>query len=129
MAPAPNQHFLLILPASRPLETDFTWPRRRAVFSKRLVGRPMKAEMTLHHTTDAPITTTCVEGKPDSLLHPSYQGSQYTGEQLQRLMTDHGITCSASQPATRSHRPGELFSSFRVKRTISKIYRTNNDAK
>jgi putative transposase len=36
-------------------------------------------------------------GKPDSLLHPSDQGSQYTYEQFQRLMADHGITCSMTR--------------------------------
>jgi transposase InsO family protein len=29
-------------------------------------------------------------GKPDSLLHHSDQGSQYTSAQFQRLMADHG---------------------------------------
>ncbi len=36
-------------------------------------------------------------GKPISLLHHSDQGSQYTSEQFQRLMADHGITCSMSR--------------------------------
>jgi putative transposase len=29
-------------------------------------------------------------GKPDALLHHSDRGSQYTSEQFQRLMADHG---------------------------------------
>jgi putative transposase len=30
-------------------------------------------------------------GKPDALLHHCDQGSQYTREQFQRLMTDNGV--------------------------------------
>ena len=36
-------------------------------------------------------------GKPDAVLHHSDQGSQYTSEQFQRLMSDNGITCSMSR--------------------------------
>ena len=35
--------------------------------------------------------------KPNELLHPSDQGSQYTSEQFQRLMADSGIVCSMSR--------------------------------
>ena len=36
-------------------------------------------------------------GKPDALLHYSDRGSQYTSEQFQRLMADHGVVCSMSR--------------------------------
>jgi putative transposase len=36
-------------------------------------------------------------GRPDALLHRSDRGSQYTSEQFQRLMADHGIVCSMSR--------------------------------
>jgi putative transposase len=36
-------------------------------------------------------------GKPDALLHHSDRGSQYTSEQFQRLMADHGVVCSMSR--------------------------------
>ncbi|MBR1156101.1 hypothetical protein JQ575_36585 [Bradyrhizobium sp. JYMT SZCCT0428] len=35
-------------------------------------------------------------GKPDALLHHSDRCSQYTSEQFQRLMADHGVVCSMS---------------------------------
>ena len=35
-------------------------------------------------------------GKPDALLHHYDRGSQYTSEQFQRLMADHGVVCSMS---------------------------------
>lgn len=67
------------------------------LFSRRVVGWAMKAEMTAQLVTNAPIMTIWRKGKPDSLLHHSDQGSQYTSEQFQRLMADHGITCPMSQ--------------------------------
>ena len=39
-------------------------------------------------------------GKPDALLHHSDQGSQYSSEQFQKLLTDHGVTCSSAGRAT-----------------------------
>jgi transposase InsO family protein len=35
--------------------------------------------------------------KADALLHHSDRGSQYTSERFQRLMADHGVTCSMSR--------------------------------
>ena len=43
-------------------------------------------------------------GKPDALLHHSDRGSQYTSEQFQRLMADHGVTCSMCRSGNRSKR-------------------------
>jgi transposase InsO family protein len=34
--------------------------------------------------------------EPDSLLHHSDSGSQYTSEQFQRLMSHNGVVCSMS---------------------------------
>jgi putative transposase len=36
-------------------------------------------------------------GKPDALVHHSDRGIQYTSEQFQRLMADHGVVCSMSR--------------------------------
>jgi len=44
--------------------------------------------------TDALMMAIWRRGKPDALLHHSDQGSQYTSEKFQRLMTDNGVTCS-----------------------------------
>lgn len=67
------------------------------LFFRRVVGWAMKAEMTVQLVTDAPIMAIWRRGKPESLLHHSDQGSQYTSEQFQHLMADHGITCSMSR--------------------------------
>ncbi|MGO6944850.1 IS3 family transposase, partial [Rhizobium johnstonii] len=67
------------------------------LFSRRVVGWSMNANMTAQLVTDALIMAIWRRGKPDALLHHSDQGSQYTSEQFQRLMGDHGITCSMSR--------------------------------
>jgi putative transposase len=36
-------------------------------------------------------------GKPDALLHHSDRGSQYSSEQFQKLLADHGVICSMSR--------------------------------
>lgn len=46
------------------------------LFSRRVVGWAMKAEMTAQLVTDALIMAIWRRGKPDSLLHHSDQGSQ-----------------------------------------------------
>jgi putative transposase len=69
--------------------------------------------------------------KPDSLLHHSDQGSQYTSEQFQRLMADHGITCSMSRSGNVWDNAAmeSFFSSLKTERTARKVYRTRDDAK
>ena len=67
------------------------------LFSRRVVGWSMSGTMTAQLVTDALIMAIWRRGKPDALLHHSDQGSQYTSEQFQRLMADHGVACSMSR--------------------------------
>jgi putative transposase len=101
------------------------------LFSRRVVGWAMKAEMTAQLVTDALIMAIWRRGKPDSLLHHSDQGSQYTSEQFQRLMTDHGITCSMSRSGNVWDNAAmeSFFSSLKTERTARKVYRTRDDAR
>ncbi len=64
------------------------------------------------------------------LLH-SAQGSQYTSEQFQRLMADHGITSSMSRSdnAWDNAAMESFFSSLKTERTARKVYRTRDDAR
>ena len=57
----------------------------------------MKAAMTAQLVTDALVMAIWRRGKPNALLHHSDRGSQYTSEQFQRLMSDHGVVCSMSR--------------------------------
>ena len=101
------------------------------LFSRRVVGWSMSATMTAQLVTDALIMAIWRRGKPDSLLHHSDQGSQYTSEQFQRLMADHGITCSMSRAGNVWDNAAmeSFFSSLKTERTARKIYRTRDDAK
>jgi transposase InsO family protein len=67
------------------------------MFSRRVVGWSMNAAMTAQLVTDAPVMAIWRRGKPEALLHHSDRGSQYTSEQFQRLMADHGVVCSMSR--------------------------------
>ena len=67
------------------------------LFSRRVVGLAMSAEMTAQLVTDALVMTIWRRGKSDALLRHSDRGSQYTSEQFQKLMADHGIICSMSR--------------------------------
>jgi len=91
-APAPNRRWI----------ADFTyiwtaegWLYVAAVidlFSRRVVGWSMSATMTAELVTDALVMAIWRRGKPDALIHHSDRGSQYTSDQFQRLMADHGVT-------------------------------------
>lgn len=101
------------------------------LFSRRVVGWAMKAQMTAQLVTDALIMAIWRRGKPDSLLHHSDHGSQYTSEQFQRLMADHGITCSMSRSGNVWDNAAmeSFFSSLKTERTARKVYRTRDDAR
>ena len=70
-------------------------------------------------------------GKADALLHHSDQGSQYTGEQFQRLLADNGITCSMSRAgnAWDNSAMESFFSSLKTERTARKVCRTRDEAR
>jgi len=130
-ASAPNQKWI----------ADFTyiwtaegWLYVAAVvdlFSRRVVGWAMKAEMTAQLVTDALLMAIWRRGKPISLLHHSDQGSQYTSEQFQRLMADHSITCSMSRSGNVWDNAAmeSFFSSLKTERCARKVYRTRDDAR
>jgi putative transposase len=131
VASAPNQKWI----------ADFTyiwtaqgWLYVAAVvdlYSRRVVGWSMSSSMTAQLVTDALIMAIWRRGKPDSLLHHSDQGSQYTSEPFQRLMIDHGITCSMSRSGNVWDNAAmeSFFSSLKTERTARKVYRTRDDAK
>jgi hypothetical protein len=76
-------------------ELAVTWMR----LSRRVVGWSMSVEMTAQLVTDALVMAIWRRGKPDALLHHSDRGSQYTSEQFQKLLADHGVICSMNRSA------------------------------
>jgi putative transposase len=101
------------------------------LFSRRVVGWSMKAEMTAQLVTDALIMAIWRRGKPDALLHHSDQGSQYTSEQFQRLMADNDVACSMSRSGNCWDNAAmeSFFSSLKTERTARKVYRARDEAK
>lgn len=101
------------------------------LYSRRVVGWSMRAAMTAELVTEALTMALWRRGKPDALMHHSDRGSQYTSEQFQRFMAEHGIACSMSRAgncwdnaATES-----FFSSLKTERTARKTYRTRDAAR
>src|ERR1700733_14719188 len=101
------------------------------LFSRRVVGWSMNAAMTAQLVTDALAMAIWRRGKPDALLHHSDRDSQYTSEQFQRLMADHGVVCSMSRSGNVWDNAAmeSFFSSLKTERTARKVYRTRDDAK
>ena len=130
-APAPNRKWV----------ADFTyiwtaegWLYVAAVldlFSRRVVGWSMSAAMTAELVTDALVMAIWRRGRPRELLHHSDRGSQYTSEAFQRLMAEHGLTCSLSRSGNVWDNAAmeSFFSSLKVERVTRKIYRTRDEAR
>ncbi len=80
---------------------------------------------------DAPVTAIWRRGKPDALLHHSDRRSQYTSEQFQKLMADHGVICSMSRSGNVWDNAAmeSFFSSLKLERTARKTCRTRDEAK
>jgi putative transposase len=130
-APAPNRRWI----------ADFTyiwtaegWLYVAAVidlFSRRVVGWSMSATMTAELVTDALVMAIWRRGKPDALIHHSDRGSQYTSDQFQRLLADHGVTCSMSRSGNVWDNAAmeSFFSSLKTERIARRIYRTRDEAR
>jgi transposase InsO family protein len=96
-----------------------------------VVGWSMSAAMTAQLVTDALVMAIWRRGKPDALMHHSDRGSQYTSEQFQRLMADHGVICSMSRSGNVWDNAAmeSFFSSLKTERTGQKMYRSRDEAK
>jgi putative transposase len=101
------------------------------LFSRRVVGWSMSASMTAQLVADALTMAIWRRGKPQALLHHSDRGSQYTSDQFQRLLTDHGVTCSMSRSGNVWDNAAmeSFFSSLKTERTARKLYRTTDEAR
>ncbi|HHW32960.1 MAG TPA: IS3 family transposase [Paracoccus solventivorans] len=101
------------------------------LFSRRVVGWSMKVDRDASLVMDALMMAVWRRGKADALLQHSDQGSQYTSEQFQRLLHDHGITCSMSRAGNvwDNSAMESFFSSLKTERTARKVYRTRDAAR
>ena len=101
------------------------------LFSRRIVGWSMKADRDATLVMDALMMAVWRRGKADALLHHSDQGSQYSSDQFQRLLADHGITCSMSRAGNvwDNSAMESFFSTLKTERTARKVYRSRDAAR
>ena len=130
-APAPNRKWI----------ADFTyvwtaegWLYVAAVvdlFSRRVVGWSMSAGDDRPARHRCPGDGDLAARQADALLHHSDRGSQYSSEQFQRLMADHGVVCSMSRSGNVWDNAAmeSFFSSLKTERTARKMYRTQDEAR
>jgi putative transposase len=129
--PGPNQRWTADFTY---LWTDEGWLYVAVVldmYSRYVVGWSMQASMTSRLVSDALIMALWRRGKPQGVLHHSDQGSQYTSEDFQRQLAEHGIACSMSRrgncwdnAATES-----FFSTLKTERTDRRHYRSRDEAR
>jgi putative transposase len=101
------------------------------LFSRRIVGWSMNTEMTAPLVTDALVMALWRRGRPQELLHHSDQGSQYTSEEFQRLLGEHGVTCSMSRRGDcwDNSAMESFFSTLKKERVHRRLYRTRDEAR
>ncbi len=101
------------------------------LYSRRAVGWSMHHSMTTELVTDALTMAVWRRGAHAALLHHSDQGSQYTSESFQRLLSDLGVTCSMSRSGNvwDNSVMESFFSSLKTERVARKIYPTRDAAR
>jgi putative transposase len=101
------------------------------LFSRRVVGWSMQPTMTAQLVLDALVMALWRRGKPSELLHHSDQGSQYTSEDFQRLLSAEGITCSMSRRGDcwDNSVVESFFASLKKDRVHRKTYPTRDTAR
>ena len=101
------------------------------LFSRRVVGWSMKEEMTSQLVIDALLMAIWRRGSPKELLHHSDQGSQYTSDDFQRVLSAQGIVCSMSRRGDCWDNAAmeSFFSTLKTERASRTIYRTRDQAR
>lgn len=101
------------------------------LYSRRVVGWSMQSQMTAQLVTDALMMAVWRRRRPESVMHHSDRGSQYTSDRFQRLLGELGITCSMSRSGNcwDNSAMESFFKSLKVEHTDNKVYRTRAEAK
>ena len=101
------------------------------LFSRRVVGWSMQSTMTAQLVTDALVMAVWRRSPQASLLHHSDQGSQYTSEPFQRLLTELGVTCSMSRSGNvwDNSVMESFFSSLKTERVNRRSYLSRTHAR
>jgi putative transposase len=101
------------------------------LYSRRVVGWSMSESMSAQFVLDALIMALWRRGKPTQLIHHSDQGSQYTSEDFQRLLSAQGIACSMSRRGDCWDNAAmeSFFSSLKTERTSRRRYASRDEAR
>lgn len=101
------------------------------LFSRRVIGWSMQATMTAQLVTDALLMAVWRRGTPPTELAHSDQGSQYTSESFQRVLTAQGIICSMSRSGDVWDNAvmESFFSTLKTERTARQQYPTRDAAR
>ena len=101
------------------------------LFSRRVVGWSMSSRVASQFVADALMMALLRRGRPKELLHHSDQGSQYTSDQFQRLLAEHGVACSMSRSGNCWDNAAmeSFFSSLKTERITRKTYRSRDEAR
>lgn len=130
-APAPNQKWVADFTYIWTLEGWLYVAVVLDLFSRRVVGWAMQSSMTAQLVTDALLMAVWRRGPTHEMLHHSDQGSQYSSESFQRLLTDLGITCSMSRAGNVWDNAvmESFFSTLKIERCHRQQYRTRDAAR
>jgi putative transposase len=114
--------------------TDEGWLYVAAVldlFSRLVVGWSMQSQMTAKLVTDAMLMAIWRRRPSAELLHHSDRGSQYTSEQFQGLLAEHGVLCSMSRSGNCWDNAAmeSFFSTLKTERTSRTVYRNRDEAR
>jgi putative transposase len=102
------------------------------LYSRLVVGWSMQAKMTAQLVIDALLMAIWRRRPKDTeLLHHSDQGSQYTSEQFQEFLAEHGIQCSMSRSGNCWDNAAmeSFFSTLKAERMSRRHYSTRDEAK
>jgi putative transposase len=131
VASAPNQRWVADFTY---LWTDEGWLYVAVVldlYSRRVVGWSMQSSMVAQLVSDAMLMAIWRRRPSADLLHHSDRGSQYSSEQFQQLLAEHGVVCSMSRSGNCWDNAAmeSFFSTLKTERTNRKVYRTRDEAR
>jgi putative transposase len=91
----------------------------------------MQSSMVAQLVSDAMLMAIWRRRPSADLLHRSDRGSQYSSEQFQQLLAEHGVLCSTSRSGNCWDNAAmeSFFSTLKTERTNRKVYRTRDEAR
>ena len=131
VASAPNRRWVADFTY---LWTDEGWLYVAVVldlYSRLVVGWSMQSSMATQLVSDAMLMAIWRRRPSTELLHHSDRGSQYSSDQFQQLLAEHGVICSMSRSGNCWDNAAmeSFFSTLKTERTSRKVYQTRDEAR